>query len=445
MKLFKLLLAGMLAVSTNISAMAKPDPNFHIYICIGQSNMEGNAAIQPFDRLDVPQRFKVMATVDFKDPQRSLGEWYVACPPLVRENTGLTPMDYFGRTMLDNLPDEISVGVVPVAVGGCRIEHLFKDYDSASVSEEAEWFKAFMKAYDNHPYRRLIECAKKAQEKGVIKGILLHQGESNNGDKDWCKKVKRLYDDILSDLGLEPGSIPLLAGEMVRKSQGGICGDMNAVIATLPATLQTARVVSTEGLAQKGDGLHFTAHTYRVLGCRYALEMLETMGVKDPYVAYSEQKPLEFTAKPRKGDYVFDFNDFIPSIWGEGTFDSSSRVFSAGRWGFGGWEFENSINLSGYRYLVAELDGEDTDDVELRVFDTASYLEKSYEGKFGGGKLIVAELNGMMKRLETGIVALDTSKVYRIGFWGHGKNPIRIKHVFATNNNPYDSTEELKE
>lgn len=438
MKLLKYLLSSLIVIFTSICGMAEPDQNFHIYICLGQSNMEGNAAIQPVDRLNVPQRFRMMATVDFKEPERRLGEWYVASPPLVRENTGLTPMDYFGRTMLDNLPDEIRVGVVPVAVGGCRIEHLLKDYNPASVSKEAEWFKGFMKAYDNHPYSRLIECAKKAQKEGVIKGILLHQGESNNGDKDWCMKVKRLYDDILSDLGLESGSIPLLAGEMVRKSEGGVCGDMNAIVATLPATLRTARVVSAEGLAQKGDGLHFTAHAYRVLGCRYAVEMLSVMGVKDPYVAYSEQKPFDFTTEPGDGDYVFSLNDFIPMIWGNGTFDLGAGVFSAGEWGFGGWEFATPIDLSGYRYLVAELEGEDADDAELRVFDTADYFEKSYEGKFNGGKLIVAELNGMMKSLESGIVALDTSKVYRIGFWGHGKNPIRIKHVFATNKNPYD-------
>lgn len=432
------MLAGILAVSANIPAMGGADPNFHIYICLGQSNMEGNAAIQPVDRLNVPQRFRMMATVDFKEPARSLGEWYEACPPLVRENTGLTPMDYFGRTMVDNLPEEVSVGVVPVAVGGCRIEHLMKDYDPSTVVKEAEWFKGFMKAYSNQPYRRLIECAKKAQEKGVIKGILLHQGESNNGDPDWCVKVKRLYDDILSDLGLEPGSVPLLAGEMVRKSEGGICGDMNAIVATLPETLHTARVVSSEGLAQKGDGLHFTAHAYRVLGCRYAVEMLSVMGIKDPYVAYSGQNTSDFTTEPGDGDYVFDIDGFNPTIWGDGTFDRQAKTFMAGEYGFGGWEFETPIDLSGYRYLVAELEGDDADEARLRVFDTVGYFEKSYEGKFGGGRLIVAELNGMMKSLESGITALDTSKVYRVGFWGHGKNPIRIKHVFATNKNPYE-------
>lgn len=221
MKLIKILVALMATMAVAPSQVkAAPDPDFHIYLCIGQSNMEGNASVEPLDRQNVPERFKVMATSNFSNPARRIGEWYVAVPPLVRENTGLTPMDYFGRTMVGNLPENVKVGVVPVAIGGCRIEHLDKDFDPATLDKEADWFRNYMKEYDNRPYARLIECAKKAQQEGVIKGILLHQGESNNGDAQWCAKVKKVYDDILSDLGLEPGSIPLLAGEVVASSEG---------------------------------------------------------------------------------------------------------------------------------------------------------------------------------------------------------------------------------
>lgn len=45
--------------------------------------------------------------------------------------------------------------------------------------------------YDGNPYARLIELAKQASRCGVIKGILLHQGESNTGDSDWPMKVKK--------------------------------------------------------------------------------------------------------------------------------------------------------------------------------------------------------------------------------------------------------------
>ena len=38
-------------------------------------------------------------------------------PPLCRPNTGLTPVDYFGRTLTEALPDSIRIGVIPVAMG----------------------------------------------------------------------------------------------------------------------------------------------------------------------------------------------------------------------------------------------------------------------------------------------------------------------------------------
>lgn len=442
MKFLNIMATGLMMAASAFSAMADPDPNFHIYLCIGQSNMEGNASIEPIDRKDVPERFKMMAAVDFSNPGRKTGEWYVATPPLVREYTGLTPMDYFGRTMVDNLPENVTVGVIPVAIGGCSIRHLDKDYDPSTVNKEADWFRNYMLCYDNQPYKRLIECARKAQKDGVIKGILLHQGETDNGNPQWCSMVKKVYDDILADLNLEPGSIPLFAGEVVTSAMGGVCGGHNAIIKTLPKTLPTAHVVSAANLPQKGDGLHFTAHGYRVLGCRYATEMLATMGITDPVVAYSEEIPFVPTPKPSEGDFMFEFKYFSPTIWADGTFDASTGVFKAGQWGFGGWEYEEPIDLSGYKYIVAELNEDDKDNAELRIFDTASYWEKSYEGKFNGGKLIVAELDGMMKNLQSGIVPLNTREVYRVGFWGFGNNPIHIKHVYATNNNPYDSAVE---
>ena len=257
-----------------------PDPDFHIYLCIGQSNMEGNAPVENIDLQDIPDRFKVMATSDFSKPERKIGEWYKAVPPLVREYTGLTLMDYFGRTMLAHLPENITIGVVPVAIGGCRIEHLSKDYDLSGVKQEAEWFRNYMSAYENQPYKRLIDCAREAQKTGVIKGILLHQGESNNGDVEWCLKVKKIYDDIISDLSLNPDSVPLIAGEVVSTEMGGVCGGMNSIIGTLPETLPIAHVVSSAGLPQKGDGLHFTAPAYRELGSRYAETMLGIKGIK---------------------------------------------------------------------------------------------------------------------------------------------------------------------
>ena len=63
--------------------------------------------------------------------------------------------------------------------------------------------------------------AKLAQKDGVIKGILLHQGESNTNDKEWPNKVKGIYDNLIKDLNLKAEEVPLLAGELVNADQKG--------------------------------------------------------------------------------------------------------------------------------------------------------------------------------------------------------------------------------
>src|SRR5690242_3800005 len=119
------LLATTLSVSTNTSAQA-PDPNFYIFLCFGQSNMEGFPGVDPQYKT-VDKRFQVLAAVDFPAMQRTKGDWYDAIPPLCRPNTGLCPADYFGRTLVANLPPTIRVGVLNVSVAGCRIELFDKD------------------------------------------------------------------------------------------------------------------------------------------------------------------------------------------------------------------------------------------------------------------------------------------------------------------------------
>ena len=90
-----------------------------------------------------------------------------------------------------------------------------KDSISGYVAHRApDWMKAPLKAYANNPYEHLVEIARLAQKDGVIKGILVHQGESNTGDKAWPEKVKMVYESLLKDLGLKAKDVPLLAGEV---------------------------------------------------------------------------------------------------------------------------------------------------------------------------------------------------------------------------------------
>jgi hypothetical protein len=108
----------------------------------------------------------------------------------------------------------------------------------------------------------------------VIKGILLHQGESNTGDVDWPRKVKIVYDNLLRDLSLKGESVPLLAGEVVHEEQGGVCASMNSIIATLPQTISNSYIISSKGCTDAADNLHFDAAGYRELGKRYGEKMM---------------------------------------------------------------------------------------------------------------------------------------------------------------------------
>lgn len=275
-------------LSQNPKFASHPDPNFWIFICFGQSNMEGAAKPEAEDYAWTNPRFQLMAAVDYpantgnyKGEGRKKYEWSVAVPPLCRATSGLTPADYFGRTLVEKLPDSIKIGVIHVAVGGCAIEHMFKEYDPAQVKKEAGWFQNFMAGYDNLPYIRIIDMALRAQKQGVIKGILLHQGCTNSGQKNWPDKVKKVYTDMLNDLSLKAEDCPLLAGEVVGKGVGGVCAGMNEIIQTLPATIPTSTVISSDGLPCANDHLHFNAAGYREFGVRYATAYLNMMNKKN--------------------------------------------------------------------------------------------------------------------------------------------------------------------
>ena len=257
---------------------ADVDPNFYIYLCFGQSNMEGAARPEAQDLVSPGPRFLLMPAVD--DPQRGrkMGEWCEAVPPLCRPNTGLTPADYFGRTMIASLPENIRVGVIHVAIGGIKIQGFLPDSIAQYVKSAPQWMKGMLEAYDNKPYERLITLAKKAQQDGVIKGILMHQGESNTGDPLWAGMVQQVYDRMLGDLELKPEEVPLFAGNIVQANGQGVCIGCKKQIDELPKTIHTCQVISSDDCSNGPDKLHFDAAGYRELGTRYAEKVLAMLG-----------------------------------------------------------------------------------------------------------------------------------------------------------------------
>ena len=279
------------------SAQAAVDPNFYIFLCFGQSNMEGAARPEAEDTKSPGPRFLLMPAVDDAQRGRTMGKWCEAAAPLCRPNTGLTPADWFGRTLIETLPENIRVGVIHVAIGGIRIEGFMPDQIAEYVKTAPGWMKGMLEAYGNNPYERLVTLAKRAQQDGVIKGVLMHQGESNTGDPEWAQKVQSVYDHLLGDLQLKPEEVPLLAGEVVQANGEGQCVAMNKQIDELPKTLHTAHVVSSTGCSNGPDKLHFDAAGYRELGRRYGEKMLELMGyqVRSPFTVPADAVTAETT------------------------------------------------------------------------------------------------------------------------------------------------------
>ena len=407
--------------SAKIEQPTEFDPNFHIYLCFGQSNMEGNAAIETQDRKYVDPRFKMMAAVDMPTYDRQKGQWYPAYPPLCRDQTGLTPADYFGRRMVELMPEEVSIGVINVAVGGAAIELFDEDACAAYIADQPTWFQSYCKAYNNNPYRTLINLAKEAQKVGVIKGILLHQGCSNNSQKDWPVKVKRVYLRMLKDLGLNEEETPLLIGELLQQDKGGVCWGHNSVIANTQPVIPNSYVVSSAKCPGASDGLHFTAEGYRMIGKNYAEKM---------YKVLDTTKQIDFDTS--EGYFPFTNEAFNQSLYLTGEFKKVSTLgtFKGEDNGhFGGWRYSKGVDFSQYNYLVLNMQKKASCKPVVKVFDTDDYLNPCYSYELGTNTHAQIDLHQM--KTPDG-KEVDPSHIYMVGLQTDASQTVYIKEVFLS-------------
>ena len=268
-----------------VGANAAPNPNFHIYIAYGQSNMAGNGDIVPSeDQANPPKNFIMLASHNANASQRSgktnqsikTGEWYPAIPPMFHAFENLSPADYFGRAMVDSLPG-VTVGIIPVAIGAVSIRAFDKDqyeaYFRGDGKDIMNW--GWPKDYDNNPPGRILELAKKAKEVGVIKGFIFHQGESDGTDANWRKTVYKTYKDVIDALGLDENEVPFVAGELLQEGNN-CCGSKNGGIAELKNNFKKFGLASSKGLKGNGkDPYHFGREGVIELGRRYVHEMLK--------------------------------------------------------------------------------------------------------------------------------------------------------------------------
>lgn len=117
---------------------------------------------------------------------------------------------------------------------------------------------------------------------------------------------------------------------------------------------------------------------------------------------------------------------FNPSIWEKGTFDEGTRTLVTGKYGFGGWEYANGLNLSAFKTLTIELGNDNQSSVSFRLFDKTSYWTDPATYDFGSSRKVVVDLQNM--KYKNGL-RIDPSHLYIIGFWSTGDKPIVIDKV----------------
>jgi hypothetical protein len=223
---------------------------FHLFLLVGQSNMAGRGKVEEQDRTPHPRVLMLSKA----------GEWVPAVDPMHYDKpiAGVGLGKTFGTLLAEANPD-ITVGLIPCAVGGSPI-------DSWQPGE-------FYKPTNSHPWDDALKRAKLAQQVGTLKGILWHQGESDANEKlaaSYEKKLHALVKAFRKELGED---LPFLAGQIGQFEDvpwDEYKKQVNQAHVDLPKHLPKTAFVSAEGFKHQGDKVHFDSPSLREFGKRYA-------------------------------------------------------------------------------------------------------------------------------------------------------------------------------
>lgn len=120
-----------------------------------------------------------------------------------------------------------------------------------------------------------------------------------------------------------------------------------------------------------------------------------------------------------------------PSIWETGSFDQETHTIKTGQYGFAGWKYTAGLDISSYRYLIAEMEGENRAAVSFRVYDQDNYWTDPAMADFGNGTKAVLDLSNLISDKGR---KLDPSHIYIAGFWSLGNAPFRISKIYLSDN-----------
>ena len=117
---------------------------------------------------------------------------------------------------------------------------------------------------------------------------------------------------------------------------------------------------------------------------------------------------------------------FNPSIWEKGSFDESTRTLITGQYGFGGWQYAEGLDLSGFSKITVELGNDDDSAVSFRLFDKNNYWTDPAMYDFSGSRKVVVDIHNMKDKNGNKI---NPEHLYIVGFWSYGNKPIIIDKI----------------
>lgn len=238
--------------SCNVARKTIKNDKKDIYILMGQSNMSGRGYLTAENKaIGNPQVDVFTEALTWKEAHNPL---HFDKPAAVGVGPGLS----FGMAMADANP-KAKIGLVPTAVGGTSI-------DSWSPGSKDESTGKF-------PYDDAVKRIKEAMKNGTVRGIIWHQGESDSSEKgveSYLPKLKVLIARMRALIGNK--NLPFVVGEL-GQYKADFKG-FNTMIQALPEQVPHTALVSTVGLVDRGDNLHFDANSAMKLGQRYAEKML---------------------------------------------------------------------------------------------------------------------------------------------------------------------------
>jgi chitin disaccharide deacetylase len=229
-----------------------------VFFLAGQSNMAGRGFVEPQDTVSN----KRLLTIDKNFQLIQAKEPLHFYEP---NNTGLDCGLSFGRTLLQSVPENVSILLIPTAVGGSSIQQWLEDSTFRGVKLMTN-FK---------------EKVKFGAANGTIKGILWHQGESNTSNEENIRqhaaRLAQLFKIFRSITHVD--KLPILAGELGSYSNNN--KNWQLINAEIKAAVQkdgNAALIQTQDLKNKGDNIHFNSEGQRAMGERFAREYLRMQG-----------------------------------------------------------------------------------------------------------------------------------------------------------------------